>query len=209
MPEKWKVIEATDIVRDQWMRLARHACVRSDGSLVSPYYVIHGTNWVNITPVTPQGELFLINEYRHGYGSVLTGLPGGLIEKGEEPAEAAVRELIEETGLEPLVPLIETGRMVVNPSTHTNVGYSFLAIVSDKPLKTARAVEPDIEVLRADFISKLDEVIGGSWLCSGYDAASLLRAALNLKHVDLDDVRHLRLQVADYLGQVVNTLIPK
>ncbi|MCR5251841.1 MAG: NUDIX hydrolase [Lachnospiraceae bacterium] len=44
------------------------------------------------------GRLVLIRQYRYPLGSRLYELPAGLIEEGESPAEAAIREMKEETG---------------------------------------------------------------------------------------------------------------
>jgi ADP-ribose pyrophosphatase len=47
---------------------------------------------------TPDGKLVLNKEYRHPTGKWLYGCPGGRVDPGESPLEAARRELLEETG---------------------------------------------------------------------------------------------------------------
>ncbi|MGO4331201.1 NUDIX hydrolase [Cupriavidus sp. 2TAF22] len=175
MINKWRILEKKELVRDQWLHLSQHRCQRHDGSIIDPYYVISGADWVNIMPLTKKGRVLLIREYRHGYGDVLIGLPGGLIDKGETPDAAAVRELREETGLFPLAPPLSTGKMIVNPSTHTNVGYSFVAIVDDAMATSASIFEPDIELFEMDLIDLFRAVLDGSLMLSGYDVASILR----------------------------------
>lgn len=179
--KKWNVLASDDLVKDEWLHLCRHRCLRSDGSIVDPYYVINGRDWINIMPVTRNGLVYLIREYRHGFGEILTGLPGGLIDEGEDCAAAAVRELREETGLTACAPLLLTGRMVVNPSTHSNMGYSFLALVSEPQESLVASQEPDIEVVRYGLTELLDIVLSGSEMLSGYDAASILRGFFSLR----------------------------
>ena len=51
-----------------------------------------------VVAVTEQGELVIERQYRHGIEKVIWELPAGAIEPGEDPQEAAKRELLEETG---------------------------------------------------------------------------------------------------------------
>lgn len=54
---------------------------------------------VMIVPVTEQGDLLLIREYSAGTERYELGFPKGLIDPGEEPQQAANRELKEEIGM--------------------------------------------------------------------------------------------------------------
>lgn len=65
------------------------------------YYVLDFPDWVNIIALTPSGEIVMVRQWRHGTESVELEIPAGGLEPGEDPVEAAVRELREETGLAP------------------------------------------------------------------------------------------------------------
>ncbi len=63
------------------------------------YTVIHiGVDAVAIVAKTADGKFLVTKEYRHPVGKWLLGCPGGRIDPGESPLDAAKRELLEETG---------------------------------------------------------------------------------------------------------------
>lgn len=64
------------------------------------FLVCESNDWVIILPVTVDGEVVFVRQFRHGVGHVVLEIPGGLIDAGESAEEAAERELREETGYE-------------------------------------------------------------------------------------------------------------
>ena len=69
-----------------------------DGAVKDPYYVIQRPDAAIVFPLTGEGEVVLVRQYRPAIERVELGLPAGLVEDGEEPEKAARRELSEETG---------------------------------------------------------------------------------------------------------------
>lgn len=61
------------------------------------YTYMDKANAVGIIPVV-DSTILLVEQYRHSVGDRLLEIPGGLIEQGETPFEAAKRELQEEIG---------------------------------------------------------------------------------------------------------------
>jgi len=91
----------------------------------SNFVVLNSANWANIIPVTKQGEILLIEQFRQGTNSITLEIPGGLIENGEQPIEAARRECIEETGYSSDKELELLGISLPNPAFLNNKCYTF------------------------------------------------------------------------------------
>jgi 8-oxo-dGTP pyrophosphatase MutT (NUDIX family) len=65
------------------------------------FYVLDSPNWVNVIAITPDQQLVMIEQYRHGSNTIELEIPGGMMDPGEtDPVVTAVRELREETGYE-------------------------------------------------------------------------------------------------------------
>ena len=63
------------------------------------FYVLDSVNWVNVIAVTPDQQLVMVEQYRHGSNTVELEIPGGMMDPHEtDPVATAVRELREETG---------------------------------------------------------------------------------------------------------------
>lgn len=60
--------------------------------------VLETPDWVNIVALTPEGKILVVKQFRLGTEAVTTETPAGVMEKGEDPQVAAIRELAEETG---------------------------------------------------------------------------------------------------------------
>lgn len=65
------------------------------------FYIIESVEWVNIIPLTPDNEVVMVKQYRHGIRAATLEIPGGLVDPGNTTEQAAIRELIEETGFSP------------------------------------------------------------------------------------------------------------
>ncbi len=91
------------------------------------FLVLDSTDWINVVPVTPDGNLVLIRQFRHGTASLVWEIPGGMMdEEDESPQEAARRELLEETGYEP-EEMVFLGVVHPNPAIQNNRCHTFLA----------------------------------------------------------------------------------
>jgi ADP-ribose pyrophosphatase len=90
------------------------------------FYVIDSVNWVNVIALTPERELVMIEQYRHGSDTVELEIPGGMMDAEDaSPDAAGIRELREETGYEGEKPRI-IGRIFANPAIMSNTCFTLL-----------------------------------------------------------------------------------
>jgi len=90
-----------------------------------PFDIVEAPDWVNVVALTAGDRVLLIRQYRAGTRSVTTEIPGGTVDEGESPLEAARRELLE-TGYTS-DDWTEIGRVEPNPAFQTNTTHTFLA----------------------------------------------------------------------------------
>ena len=92
------------------------------------FVVIDSADWVNLVPMTEGGDIVMVRQYRHGSQRVTLEIPGGMVDLGEDPAEAAKRECLEETGY-----VVETvsslGEINPNPALFDTTLFTFVGKV--------------------------------------------------------------------------------
>ena len=93
------------------------------------YYQMEFPDWVNIFPITSDGEVLLIKQYRHPSGKVHIEVPGGTTDphRNETAEEGARRELLEETGYQ-CEKMIDLGPHYPNPALQSNRIQTYLAL---------------------------------------------------------------------------------
>lgn len=108
------------------------------------FYVIDTNDWVNVIPITPEGEIVMIRQYRHGSKEITLEIPGGLVDESN-PEDAAVRELLEETGYRGQK-VTYLGSTNPNPAIFNNRCHTFLAEGAKRVSDLNLDHDEDIEV---------------------------------------------------------------
>ncbi len=124
--EAWERLKSKRLLETPYFALRSDKLRLPSGAIKDPYYVLERPDAAIIFPLTGEGDVVLVRQYRPPLDLMELGLPAGLVEAGEKPETAARRELLEETGYsggewEPL------GSVASSPSLKDNWAYLFLA----------------------------------------------------------------------------------
>jgi len=124
------VTHSTDLVADcRVFSVHRHLASRApDVADTHSFFIVRPSNWVNVIPITAEGQVVLIEQFRHGIGGITLEVPGGMVDLEDGgSAIAAQRELLEETGYKG-EELHFLGRNHPNPALQPNICDTYLSV---------------------------------------------------------------------------------
>ena len=124
--ESWRRIDEKVIADYRIFQITEETYARPDGAGQFGFYVMLSVDWVNVVPVTPEGKVVLIRQWRAGSDEVAIEVPGGMVDPGEDPQHSAARELEEETGYR-CETVVRTGKLRPNPAIQRNFLHTFVA----------------------------------------------------------------------------------
>lgn len=125
-PVRWTLGPPKKLASYRVFEVSECTVTAPDGSPRLPVYVLEHTDWCNVIAITESDELVLVRQLRFGTRAPSIELPGGMLDRDEDPATGALRELREETGY--VAPRAE--KLLVtnpNPSLQGNRLHTFVA----------------------------------------------------------------------------------
>ncbi|MBO5137890.1 MAG: NUDIX hydrolase [Spirochaetaceae bacterium] len=123
---EWKEKSSKELLQTKVLSVTERTSTSPEGS-EGKYIVLDAPDWVIVIPRLLNPSRFLmVKQWRHGSKSLSTEFPGGVIDVGEKPEQAAHRELLEETGHK-ANKLTHLGSFSPNPAIMSNKVHCFLA----------------------------------------------------------------------------------
>jgi ADP-ribose pyrophosphatase len=107
------------------------------------FFVLQAPDWVNVIALTPDQHLVLVRQFRFGLDDFALEIPGGMIDQGEDPVAAGLRELREETGYTGSCARL-LGVVHPNPAIQTNRCH--IVLVEQVERDAATDWDPDEEI---------------------------------------------------------------
>ncbi len=150
--KKWSLTETREVGHFRIFAVDNSDLFDGDGKRRGDVYTMRCSNWCHVIPITPEGQIVMVWQYRFGSDALSLEIPGGVIDEGEEPIVCAARELLEETGyaagsIEPF------GSVQPNPAFAGNRLYSFIA--HDVTFSGETAFDP-LEELEVTLVNQAD-----------------------------------------------------
>lgn len=123
----WKTLSRQTILdHSKYLSVEEHVVELPDGRVIEHWPWIITPDFVNVVAITTEGEFLCFRQTKYGVKGTSLSVVGGYIDPGEEPLEAAKRELLEETGHE-AVEWTDLGSYRVGASRGIAMAHFYLA----------------------------------------------------------------------------------
>jgi len=118
--QPWPTLSSTPLGDFRVFRLRRDVKQSPRTGRTHEVFVLESVDWVNVIALTPDRQIVLVEQYRHGSNTVELEIPGGVMDAQDaSPVATAVRELREETGYAGERPRL-IGTVLPNAAIHSN-----------------------------------------------------------------------------------------
>ncbi len=180
----WKHVSGSLIQRTRIFDLRTEIFVSPRTGLEIDATVVDSPDWVNVIALTPERQVLLIRQFRFGPRTHTLEIPAGMVNQGEEPLQAARRELKEETGYE-AERWTSLGSISPNPAFQNNRLYCYLAEgcrkVSGQQLDAGEDIEVELHDLERIAVMLASGEIDHALIAVAFQKLDLKRQGFELE----------------------------
>lgn len=126
-PDIWLRNKSETVADCRVFKVRKDFCRRENSDAESTFFVCENPDWVNVIALNENGEVVLIEQFRHGIEKIILEIPGGMIDGAEDSQTGAMRELLEETGFTS-EKWVFLGESNPNPAIQNNRMFHYLAL---------------------------------------------------------------------------------
>ncbi len=128
MVEDWEKLGSEEVANYRIFKMRRDLRRSPRTGAEHSFFVLESPDWVNIVALTPEKQVVMIHQFRHGTEEVILEIPGGMVDASDDDTAVSVRrELLEETGYV-AEEIIHIGTVHPNPAFLDNRCDTFLAL---------------------------------------------------------------------------------
>src|SRR5688500_2787761 len=122
--DAWKKVSEKSEIDNKWLKIKNVTFELPNGEVVTDYFIAEKLSFAVVVTIR-DNQIYLIEEYERGVAEVGYKFPGGKIDQGEDPQQAAKRELEEELGVS-AKELVSLGKVHVDPGFTTASAHYYL-----------------------------------------------------------------------------------
>ncbi len=179
---RWKTLFSEYILKENWCTVRKDTCEKPDGKVVNNYYVFEFSEWATAFPITEDGKIILVKQFRQALGEVCIELPGGCVDATDASYEDAIRrELLEETGYA-FEAVHNLGSVSANPSTNNNLMHMFISTGGKKVQGQKLDANEEIEILEVS-MEELIQLIEGKRIVQSMHLSTIFYALRYLEKI--------------------------
>ena len=171
-----RTLDSRELFRGRILRVTLDTVELEDGS-TSRREIVRHPGGAAVLPLEVDGTAYLVRQFRYAYGKEILEIPAGKLEPGEDPREAALRELEEECGL-------QAGKLRSLGTLYPSVGYVdeviHLYLATDLQRIPARPDQGEFLSLEARPLEELLRMVLSDQLHDAKTIAALLKTRLLL-----------------------------
>ncbi|QNL48064.1 NUDIX hydrolase [Olivibacter sp. SDN3] len=144
----WILLEEEDISPSAWYPLIKQKVQLPSGLVIDDYYLSPLGDVVQVLAITPQNQVVLTRQYKHGLGEILLELPGGMQQRDKTLLQSAIAELEEECGIKSTENDLKfICKFAINPTKLKQVTYGYILFNAEFNSTQKPDITENIEVV--------------------------------------------------------------